>query len=117
MAHELKSMNRPDQTIDMELGRIEVASIDGVAIGRATFEPGWRWSTHEKPVVGEVSDYCQVPHFAYLVSGRLHIVMSDGEEFDMRPGDVAILPAGHDGWVVGDEQAVMLDFGALAKSS
>jgi quercetin dioxygenase-like cupin family protein len=115
MAHVLKSLNSPDQNINMERGKIEVVSIGGGAIGRATFEPGWRWSTHEKPVVGESSDYCQVPHFAYLVSGRLHIVMSNGEEFDVRPGDVAILPAGHDGWVVGDERAVMLDFGGVAK--
>jgi uncharacterized cupin superfamily protein len=69
----------------------------------------------EKPVVGG-GEFCEVPHFVYLVSGKLHIVMSDGEEFDLTAGDVATLPAGHDGWVVGNDQVVMLDFGGVAKA-
>jgi uncharacterized cupin superfamily protein len=68
-------------------------------------------------VVGETSEYCQVPHFVYIVSGRLHIVMSNGDEFDLTAGDVASIPPGHDGWVVGDEPAVMLDFGGVANAA
>jgi quercetin dioxygenase-like cupin family protein len=115
MARELKAFGKPDQLVDMEHGKIEVVNIAGGAIGRATFEPGWKWSEHEKPVVGG-GDRCEVPHFVYLVSGRLHITMADGTEFDLCAGDVATLPAGHDGWVVGDENAVMLDFSGVAKA-
>jgi hypothetical protein len=114
MSHEQKSLGMPDQILEMEHGKIDIVSIAGGAVGRATFQPGWKWSEHEKPVVG-AGEFCEVPHLVYMVAGRLHIVMSGGEEFDLNPGDVATLPAGHDGWVLGDEQAVMLDFAGVAK--
>jgi hypothetical protein len=60
-------------------------------------------------------EYCDVPHFVYLASGELHVVFADGAEIDLKAGDIATIPAGHDGWVVGDEPAVMFDFGAIAK--
>ena len=109
-----KSLNTPDQVLNMDRGRIDIVEIAGGGVGRATFQPGWKWSDHEKPVVGG-GDYCQVPHFVYLAAGRLHVVFADGNELDLNAGDIAILPAGHDGWVVGDEPAVMIDFGAVAK--
>jgi hypothetical protein len=98
----------------MEKGSIDIVSIGGGGIGRATFQPGWKWSTHERPVVNG-GKFCAVPHFVYMVAGSLHIVMSDGEEFDLHAGDVATLPAGHDGWVTGNEPAVMLDFSGVAQ--
>jgi hypothetical protein len=113
MPREQKSLDRPDQKVEMEKGKIDVVNIAGGAVGRATFEPGWRWSVHEKPALGATGDFCEVPHLAYLVSGRLHIIMQDGSEFDINAGDVAMLPAGHDGWVVGDETAVMLDMSGV----
>ena len=73
-----------------------------------TLEPGWRWSSHVKPLVG--TDLCEAPHFQYHVQGTLHIVMADGAEFDARPGDVTALPQGHDAWVVGDEPVVVVDW-------
>jgi quercetin dioxygenase-like cupin family protein len=109
-----KSLESPDQVLKMEHGKIDIIEIAGAGVGRATFEPGWKWSDHEKPVVGG-GDYCEVPHFVYLAQGQLKIVFSDGSELDLKAGDVATLPAGHDGWVVGDQAAVMLDFGAVAK--
>ena len=58
-------------------------------------------------------ELCEAPHFQYHVQGTLHVVMSDGAEFDARPGDVTALPQGHDAWVVGDEPVVVIDwFGA-----
>jgi quercetin dioxygenase-like cupin family protein len=77
-------------------------------VGRATFEPGWKWSTSVKPLVKTKS--CEAPHFQYQVSGTLHIVMDDGTEFESRAGDVTLLPVGHDAWVVGNEPAVFVDF-------
>ena len=109
-----KSLESPDQVLNMEHGKIDIIEIAGAGVGRATFEPGWKWSDHEKPVVGG-GDYCEVAHFVYLAQGQLKIVFSDGSELDLKAGDVATIPAGHDGWVVGDQAAVMLDFGAVAK--
>jgi len=114
MSHELKSLNAPEQELRMEHGKIDIVNIAGGAVGRATFQPGWKWSQHEKPVVAG-GEFCEVPHLVYMVTGRLHIVMADGEEFDLNPGDVATLPAGHDGWVVGDQQAIMFDFAGVSR--
>lgn len=113
-ASQKKSLEAPDQVVKMERGRFDIVEIAGGGVGRATFEPGWKWSEHEKPVVGG-GDYCDVPHFVYLASGELHVVFADGAEIDLKAGDIATIPAGHDGWVVGQEPAVMLDFGAIAK--
>ena len=110
-----KSLNAPDQVLNMENGKIDIVEIAGAGVGRATFEPGWKWSDHEKPVVGG-GEYCEIPHFVYLAAGQLKVVFSDGGDLDLKAGDVATIPAGHDGWVVGNEPAVMFDFGAVAKS-
>jgi quercetin dioxygenase-like cupin family protein len=111
---EKKSLSSPDQVLNMELGKIDIVEIAGAGVGRATFQPGWKWSLHEKPAV-DGGDFCEVPHFVFLAEGQLKVVFSDGEELDLKAGDVATIPAGHDGWVVGDSAAVMFDFGAVAK--
>jgi hypothetical protein len=77
-------------------------------VGRATFRPGWRWSTDVKPVVG--TDSCQLAHSSYVVSGRFHVRMDDGTERELGPGDAHVVSAGHDAWVVGDEPCVAIDF-------
>jgi hypothetical protein len=114
-APQVKSLERPDDTLDMERGHFDIVHIAGAGVGRATFQLGWKWSTHEKPAVRAEGDFCEVPHFVYVAAGQLHIVTADGSEFDLKQGDVATLPAGHDGWVVGDVPVVMLDFGAVAR--
>jgi hypothetical protein len=111
---EKKSLGSPDQVLEMENGRIDIVAIADAGVGRATFQPGWKWSEHEKPVVGG-GDFCEVPHFVLLAHGAMKIVFRDGSELDLNAGDIATLPAGHDGWVVGNEPAVMYDFGAVAK--
>jgi hypothetical protein len=110
-----KSLESPDQVLKMDNGKIDIIEIAGAGVGRATFQPGWKWSKDEKPAVGAAGDYCEVPHFVYLAQGQLHIIFQDGGELDLKAGDIATLPAGHDGWVVGDQAAVMVDFGAVAK--
>jgi quercetin dioxygenase-like cupin family protein len=72
-----------------------------MTIGRARYEPGWRWSEHVGPITG--TDLCDVEHLGMVVSGRAGVRMTDGTEFVMEPGDVFAIPAGHDSWVVGDE--------------
>ncbi len=109
---EYKSINTPDETRPFEKGKAEIVNVAGATIGRLTLEPGWRWSTHVKPIAG--TEWCEAPHFAYQVSGRLHVKMADGAEFELGPGDVSNLPSGHDAWVVGNEPVVSVDwFGAV----
>lgn len=109
---EHKSLSQADQVIEMPKGRIEIVEIAGKKIGRATFQPGWKWSEHEKPLVK--TEQCEVPHFGYLVKGRIRVVMADGSQVTLQPGDVFSLPPGHDGWVLGEDAAVMVDFAGLA---
>jgi hypothetical protein len=77
-------------------------------LSRATHDVVWRWSEHIKPVVGTES--CRVPHMADVLSGKLAVQMEDGTTMEFGRGDLAIAPPGHDGWVVGDEPCVVLDF-------
>jgi class 3 adenylate cyclase len=103
-----KSLDRPDAL--RPLGRGVGSFVDlgrGLAIGRAVLEPGWRWSTDVKPVVGTRS--CLVHHLQLVLAGRLGVRMDSGEEGEFGPNDVIDLPPGHDAWVVGDEPAVIVD--------
>jgi len=109
---ETKSLERPDETRQFEKGRIDLATLGGATVGRARFEPGWKWSTHVKPIAKTSS--CQAPHFQYHISGVLHVKMDDGTERDIGPGEFSHIPAGHDAWVVGNEPVVMVDFQGLA---
>ena len=105
---EFKDFRAPDEVRTFEKGRMEIVNIGGGAVGRLTLQPGWRWSTHVKPLVG--TKWCEAPHFQYHIAGRLHIRRADGTEFEAGPGDVTRLPAGHDAWVVGDEPVVVVDW-------
>jgi hypothetical protein len=106
MAGESKPVGK-DEVREFPKGKLEFASVGDVMIGRATFEPGWRWSESVKPIAG--TDSCQVPHKGYAVSGRLGIKMDDGTEFEIGPGDAYNIPPGHDGWVIGNEKYVGVD--------
>ncbi len=109
---EAKNIDTPDEKHTFEHGEVEIVNLTGITIGRATFRPGWRWSTDVKPIVGTGS--CQVMHTSYVVSGRFHVQMDDGAELDLGPGDAHVVPAGHDAWVVGDEPCVTIDFAATS---
>jgi hypothetical protein len=105
---ELKSFDKPEEVREFPRGRVDLVTIGGATIGRAVFEPGWRWATSVQPLAGTKS--CEAPHFQYHVAGILRIKMDDGSEFDCKPGDVSLLPSGHDAWVIGNEAAVVVDF-------
>ncbi|MCK7506603.1 MAG: cupin domain-containing protein [Desulfobacterales bacterium] len=105
---ELKSFEKPDEVREFPKGRLELIKIDGATIGRAIFQPGWRWSTSIQPLAKTKS--CEASHLQYHVSGLLKVRMDDGTELECRPGDVSLLPSGHDAWVVGDEPVVVVDF-------
>jgi hypothetical protein len=108
---ELKSFRKPEEIRDIPSGKIELLTLGGAMVGRATFQPGWKWSTSVKPMAKTES--CQAPHFQYHVAGILHVRMDDGTEYDCKAGDVSLLPSGHDAWVVGDEPVVVVDFQGL----
>jgi hypothetical protein len=105
---ELKSFQKPDEVREFPKGRVELINVGGAIIGRAIFEPGWRWSESVQPLAKTRS--CEAPHFQYHVAGVLRIRMDDGTEFEAHPGDVSLLPSGHDAWVVGMQPAVVVDF-------
>ena len=105
---ECKSFSAPAEVRDFEKGKVELVNVGGVTIGRATFEPGWKWSTCVKPIAKTNS--CQAAHLGYQLSGTMIIRMDDGTETRTKAGDVVHLPPGHDGWVVGNEPAIFIDF-------
>jgi mannose-6-phosphate isomerase-like protein (cupin superfamily) len=103
-----KNTNQPDETRRFDKGRIDITNVGDTSIGRATMEPGWKWSTSVKPIVKTES--CQINHTMYVISGRMHVRMDDGSEQEFGPGDTGIVPPGHDSWVVGNEPFVGIDF-------
>jgi hypothetical protein len=108
--HEVKSLDSPDETRPFEgKGHVDLVTVGGREIGRAVFEPGWKWSNNVKPIAG--TDSCEIPHLMYVISGRMRVHMDDGTEFEVVPGDVSSIPPGHDAEIVGDEACVVVDFG------
>ena len=103
-----KSLGAADDVVRVGRGRIELVDLPGVTVGRAIFEPGWRWSEDARPTAQTAS--CQIAHVGYVVSGRFHVRMDDGTERELAPGDAHAVGPGHDAWVVGDEPAVIVDF-------
>ncbi len=111
-----KSFNSPDETkTPFEKGKIEVVNIASLTVLRETLEPGWKWSEHVKPVVGGES--CQKFHVKYIISGKQKVVMDDGTEMELVPGDLSIIQPGHNAWVVGDEPNVLLELAGAVKQS
>jgi quercetin dioxygenase-like cupin family protein len=112
------SLDQPDEVrpFEQNSGHLDLVITQGGAVGRATFEPGWRWSEHVKPIAK--TDSCQAPHVGYVISGRMGVLMDDEGREEFGPGDVMIVPPGHDAWTIGDEPCVVIDwsgFGDYAK--
>jgi quercetin dioxygenase-like cupin family protein len=108
MELEIKSFDAPDETRAFDKGTFEVVEIGGMTIGRARYEPGWRWSEHVGPIIGAAT--CEVEHLGLVISGTAAVSMNDGRDFVMEPGDLFAIPPGHDSWVVGNEPYVSLHF-------
>lgn len=108
-----KSFYKPDEVRKFEKGALEIVTLRGVTFGRATLQPGWKWSTCVKPLVKTRS--CEAPHLQYHVAGRLHVVMDNGDEAEFGAGDISSLPPGHDAWVVGNEPVVIVDISGMAE--
>lgn len=105
----LKRFEHPDEVRTFAKGRFEIVELGGMTIGRAIYEPGWRWSEDVAPLAG--TPFCSVEHVGMVVSGRATAAMVDGEVVELSPGDLFYVPAApHDSWVVGDEPYVSLHF-------
>lgn len=102
----LKRFENPDEVREFEKGRFELVHLGGMTIGRASYEPGWKWSEHVGKALGQT--HCQVEHVGMVVSGCATAAMLDGNIHEMRAGDIFYIPPGHDSWVVGDEPYVSL---------
>jgi hypothetical protein len=102
-----KSLRRPEETRPLGRGRLELVELGEAAIGRVTYQPGWRWSEDLQPIVGTAS--CEVHHIGFVLSGTLRVQMDDGSTIDLVPEDAFEVPPGHDAWVVGDEPFVAVD--------
>ena len=110
---ERKRFDHPDDTrLFQDKGHVELVNIGDGVVGRATFQPGWKWSEHVKPIAG--TDSCLAADLGYVISGQQVILMDDGTELEIGPGDIVSIPAGHDGWTIGDEPCVVLDFAGMA---
>ncbi len=107
MPIQKKSIDAPDEKRAFENGKWDIINIGGITLGRATFQPGWKWSKSVKPIVKTES--CQSHHVGYVISGRMKLVMSDGSQAEVSPGSVYDIPPGHDAWVEGSETFVALE--------
>jgi quercetin dioxygenase-like cupin family protein len=105
---DLKRFDHPDEVRMFEKGKFEIVRIGGMTIGRATYQPGWKWSAHVGAALGKSS--CDVEHVGLVISGRATAAMDDGKIKEMKAGDVFYIAPGHDSWVVGDEPYVSLHF-------
>jgi len=105
----LKRFETPDETRVFEKGRFDIVKIGGMTIGRASYEPGWKWSEHVSPLAG--TDLCEVEHVGVVISGRAMAAMKDGTQIELIPGGLFYIPPiPHDSWVIGDEPYVSLHF-------
>lgn len=103
-----KNFDSPEQTMNPgEKIKVEVVTFGDKSVQRITTEPGWKWSEHAKPFFK--TDSCQMHHTLYMLSGRVAARMNDGKELEFGPGDIGVIPPGHDGWTVGDEPAIWIE--------
>jgi quercetin dioxygenase-like cupin family protein len=110
---ERKNFSAPAEVRPFDKGKAEVLHVGEHTVVRATFEPGWKWSTCIAPIAKTRS--CEAAHFGYQLSGKMIVRMDDGAEMTTAAGDVVLIPPGHDGWVIGNEPAVFIDFQGMAE--
>jgi hypothetical protein len=110
----LKRFESPDETRLLKKGKFEIVRIGGMIIGRATYEPGWRWSEHVGPGVG--ASRCGLEHVGLVLSGGATAALEDGRVFELRAGELFYIPpVPHDSWVIGDQPYVSLHFSGASQ--
>ena len=106
-----RAFSTPDEKRSLDKGQLELVTLGGVTFGRLTLQPGWKWSISIKSIVNTES--YKARHLHIHVSGRMRIRMDDGTEDEFGPGEVSLLPPGHDAWVVGNEPVVVIDLSGM----
>ena len=105
----LKRFEEPEEIREFERGKFEIVRLGGLTIGRATYQPGWKWSEHVRPLAG--TPFCEVEHVGLVVSGHAVAAIKDGPIIVLTPGTLFYIPPiPHDSWVVGGEPYVSLHF-------
>ena len=105
----LKRFETPDEIREMMKGTFEIIRLGGITVGRATYEPGWRWSEHVGRQLGQTR--CSVEHVGLVLAGAAAAAFDDGRIVELKPGDLFYIPpVPHDSWVVGTEWYVSLHF-------
>ena len=113
MSIEINDFAAPDEVRRPDPhATVEIVKLAGGEVGRYTFQPGWRWSEHIKPIAG--TELCEAPHFQYVLSGRMGVSTDDGASGEVNPGSVYHIAPGHDGWVIGDDPVVVVEFQGAA---
>ena len=106
-----KSLDQPENVIEFPLLVARTVELGDLTIGHLVSQPGWRWSEHVRPRVG--GEFCQARHVGIIISGKLGIQMRDGTEYVFGPNEVFDVPAGHDGYTVGDEPCVQVEWAGM----
>ncbi len=106
-----KSLAKPDKTIRFEKLVQDMVELGDLTVGRNVLEPGWRWSTHVRPHVG--GEWCKGRHVGIVLSGRMGVTFSDGSTMEVGPNEAFDIPPEHDGYTVGDEPCVQIEWGGL----
>jgi class 3 adenylate cyclase len=106
-----KNVDEPDEVVDFPNIRTDIVHLGDLTVGRMVNAPGWRWSKDVRPTVG--GEWCQIRHVGYVISGRLGLDFEDGSSVVIGPGDAFDIPPGHDGYTVGDEPIVQIEWSGL----
>jgi hypothetical protein len=106
--YEVKNLSETKEVRTFNHAKVELVNLAGNTIGRFRLEKGWKWSNDIKPIVK--TEWCEATHVQYIISGKYHMKMKDGSEFELGPGDAGYVPPGHDAWVVGDEPLIGIEF-------
>jgi hypothetical protein len=104
----VRRFDDPDEQRSFPLGEFALVRIGGMSVGRARYEPGWRWSEHVGAEHGQ--QFCEVEHLGLVLAGRNRIEMRDGRVIEVGPGDMFEIGPGHDSVVIGDEPYVSIHF-------
>lgn len=105
------NLSKPDEVLEFPGVKAQLVELGDLTVGRITAQPGWRWSTHVRPIVG--GDWCQARHIGVVISGRLGVLFSDGSTAEYGPDDVIDIKPGHDGWTVGDEPTTQIEWSGI----
>ncbi len=111
MRHEIKTFGAPDESIRFPGITEDLVEVAGLTVAKTVQAPGWRWSTDMQPLVG--GEWCQARHVGVVVSGRWGALLRDGTALEFGPDDVYDVPPGHDGYTIGDEPAVLIEWSGM----